>query len=330
MKVAALGRTRMLYDSILRVHEAGHEITLIGTCAAAPEYGVTARDFQRLARRLQCPFFDDARINRPQRLKQLGRARADAAISVNWLTLMGEEALGQFPRGVINAHAGDLPRYRGNACPNWAILAGEREIALTLHRMAAGLDAGPVLAQRRLALDDTVYIGDVYRFMEENVPSMFVEVLNGLQAGTLTERPQPSDPALSLRCFPRRPEDGHIDWARPAEHLARLVRASAEPFAGAYTYLDGRKLIVWRAHAERLPYPYLGAPGQVAEIRGSDGGVAVICGDGVLVLEVVALERGKRTAASAAIRSGRARLGLDLAAEVERLRAARRGGSRRS
>ena len=328
MKVAALGRTRMLYDSIQAVRDAGHEIVLIGTCAAAPEYGVTAREFRSLARRLACPFFDDARINRPERLKQIGRARADAAISMNWLTLMGDGVLGAFRHGVINAHAGDLPRYRGNACPNWAILSGEQDIALTLHRMAPELDAGPVLLQRRLPLNDAVYIGDVYRFMEANVPAMFVEVLNGLEAGTISARPQPDDPAASLRCFPRHPQDAQIDWARSAEHLARLVRASAEPFAGAYTWLNGRKLVVWRARAGRLPYPYLGSPGQVAEIRAKDGSVAVVCGDGVLVLEVVQPAGGKRGPASTAIGTARARLGLDLAAELDRLR--RRAGTAKS
>ena len=90
------------------------------------------------------------------------------------------------------------------------------------------------------------------------------------------------------------PADSRIDWSQPALRLDRLVRASAEPFAGAYTYLDGEKVIIWRARADRLPYPYLGIPGQVAEIWRESGEVAVLTGDGVLVLAEIETSAGIR------------------------------------
>ena len=92
------------------------------------------------------------------------------AISVNWPNLLTPEVLDLFPDGVWNAHAGDLPRYRGNAAPNWAILSGEDAVILTIHRMSAGLDEGPILAQRSFPLDETTYISDVYAFLDEAVP----------------------------------------------------------------------------------------------------------------------------------------------------------------
>jgi UDP-4-amino-4-deoxy-L-arabinose formyltransferase/UDP-glucuronic acid dehydrogenase (UDP-4-keto-hexauronic acid decarboxylating) len=214
--------------------------------------------------------------------------------------------------GILNAHAGDLPRYRGNAVPNWAILNDEADIALTVHVMADALDAGAVLLKRRLTLTQDTYIGDVYNFIETNLPDMFIEALNGMAAGTLTAIPQSTDVALSLRCFPRVGSDSLLDWQRPATELARLVRASAEPFAGAYSFRGLEKITVWRARASRLPYPYVGTPGQVAERFLSSQEVAVLTGEGVLLLQELQTPNTGRAPATEIIRSLRDRLGIDL------------------
>lgn len=318
MKVAALGRTKWLYDSILAVAERGHEIVLIGTCSAAPEYTVTEEDFARLAAKLNSVYFCDPAINRPNYIELVRNSGAEVAISVNWLTIIGQEMLDQFKYGVINAHAGDLPRFRGNAVPNWAILTGETKVVLTLHQMTVDLDAGPILLQRVFPLTPNSYIADVYHFIEQNVPIMFTEVVDRLAANEIIAREQPSDPALSLRCFPRLPQDSQIDWTQPAVQIARLIRAVGEPFNGAYTYLGENRLIIWRAHTEEAPTPYLAVPGQVAELRRS-GEVAVCTVEGWLVLEEVELEGMKRVKPRELIKSSRTRLGLNPADEIASL-----------
>lgn len=321
MRVAALGRTQWLYDSIARVAGSGHKVVLIGTSPEAPEYTVKEDDFARLARDLDCAFFTDPVLNRAEYLSLLRDTKADVAISVNWLTRIGKQIIDQFKYGIVNAHAGDLPRYRGNAAPNWAILAGEGKVVVTLHQMAEELDAGPILLQRELVLTNATQIGGVYRFITANVPEMFVEVLDELERRTLVPRPQPTDPAVSLRCFPRMPRDGEIDWRQSAEHLAKLVRASSEPFGGAYTFLGSVKLVVWQAEADCLPYPHLGVPGQVIERRPDTGEVVALTGDGVLVLKEVETASGGRARPCDVVKSTRARLGLDVAermADLER------------
>ena len=316
MKVAALGRTQWLYDSIRACRAAGHDITLIGTCQAASEYIVKEDDFAKLAIEINCPFFCDSRISRPEYVSLLRESKADVAISVNWLTLLGQEILDQFKHGVINAHAGDLPRFRGNAAPNWAILMGEPKVVLTLHRMTVGLDAGPIFLQREFPLTPRTYIGDVYKFIAANVSGMFVEVLEGLATHRVIPWEQPTDAALSLRCFPRLPADGEIDWRRPAEELARLVRASAEPFGGAYSFLDTQKLIIWRARSEELSYPYVGTPGQVAKIGRKSGEAWVVAGRGILILEEAETASAGRCRAAEVIKSSRVRLGMDVANKI--------------
>ncbi len=317
IRFAALGRTETLLDSARAAVAHGHELALVGTAPAAPEYSVGPDHFAAFARQVGAAYFCDPAINRPKYVEMAEQSGAAVAISVNWPTLIGSAMLDRFRHGVVNAHAGDLPRFRGNATPNWAILAGEQRMVLSIHRMVERLDAGPILAQRALPLTDQTYVGDVYRFLSHAVPELFVEVLDGLERSTLVAREQPDDPALSLRCFPRQPRDGELQWSQPAPDLARLVRASAEPFAGAYSFLDSNKVAVWRAHPERLAYPYLGVPGQVVEIRTGD--VVVLAGDGVLVLEEVETSSAGRTAAAEQIRSTRARFGAPATTDIAEL-----------
>ena len=285
MRFAAFGRTRWLFDSILALKEAGHEVTLIGTAPASREYKVGEEDFKRLAERLGCDYFFDSSINR---LEYVAKARSlclDVAISVNWPTLIGVEMRAAFNKGIINAHAGDLPRFRGNACPNWAILNNEKKVVLSLHQMNAELDAGPILQKKNFPLTDSTYIGDVYQFLDRAIPESYVEVFAQMENGSHVFAQQSLGPEQSLRCFPRVPADSGINWSQSAIEIAKLVRASSEPFSGAFAIMMEERLIIWRARAENLRYPSLGVPGQVIRIDTDRGEIWILCGEGILVLE---------------------------------------------
>lgn len=234
---------------------------------------------------------------------------ADIAVSVNWPRLLGSDVISLFPNGILNAHCGDLPRYRGNACPNWALLNGETEIGLCIHSMVSGdVDAGPVVLRDYLAVSDETYITDVYEWLDARIPTLMVEAIGGLQSGVLAPEPQPADPALGLRCFPRLPDGGKIDWSLPTDRVMRLVRASSHPFSGAFAHLgDGRKVTVWRARIFDHKTPFCAVPGQVMLME-PDGPV-IACGDGCIKLEDIELEGCPKAEAKAAVgRSVRARL----------------------
>lgn len=289
MRVAVIGRTRALLEAATRVAALGHEIPLVWTCRAEPFYGAREADFEALAGRLGATFVDDAAINSETSIARLAAAGCDVAISVNWLSVLGPAVLARFPLGVLNAHAGDLPRFRGNACPNWAILAGEPRIGLCIHEMVAEIDAGPVYLRDYLPLDEVTYIGDVYKWLEARIPAMLAQVVEELARGTAKAEPQGADPSAALRTYPRRPEDARIDWHSPAEAILRLVRASSRPFDGAYTTLEGKeKVTVWRAQRAQHPERFLAVPGQVCYRAGDDPVIA--CGDGVVQLTEVSVE----------------------------------------
>lgn len=308
----------MLASAARALHEHGHPVVLVAA-PAGPVHAADRAAFAELAEELSCPWLAAADLASPAALAAIARSGAEVAVSVNWPTLVPPPALAAFTHGVLNAHAGDLPRYRGNATIAWAILAGEPQVVLTVHVMDAGLDSGPVLAKRSCAVDDSTYVGDVYAWCEENVPAMFVEVLDGLAGDTLTPVAQPGPPHTGLRCLPRVPADGWIEWTQDATALARLVRASAEPFHGAHTALGSDRLTVWRAHAEPLAYDHLGVPGQVLARRADSGEVTVLTGAGVLVLERVQLADAAPVTAAELLTSTRLRLGLHVPAVLDDL-----------
>ena len=162
MRIAAFGRTRMLYDTVKLLSENGHEIVLIGTCKEAPEYDITAADFKDLAKNLQVPFFNTSSINSEEVISMLTACNADIAVSFNWLTIVGQSVIDAFPYGVLNAHPGDLPRYRGNACPNWAMLSNDDKVVISIHQMEPDkLDSGAIILKDSFSINKDTRIGEI-------------------------------------------------------------------------------------------------------------------------------------------------------------------------
>lgn len=290
MRVALIGRTGMLLHCAELLQRRGHQIGFVATCRAEANYDVKEADFEALAGDAGVGFFNSADINAPERVAELRAAQCDLGISVNWLSIIKEPAIAAFPHGIINAHAGDLPRFRGNACPNWAILADEPHVGLCVHQMEPGaLDSGPVLLRTHFPLGPNSYISDVYDWLNRQVPEQLVNAVDGLTDGSLNPKPQPSDLAQSLRCYSRRPEDARIDWRQDARAIHRVVRASSRPFAGAYSTLEEKqKVTIWRADFFEPKYPYLAVPGQI--IDEAEGDPVIACGTGALRLTDVNLD----------------------------------------
>ncbi len=308
MRVAIIGRTNILLEAAKQMHRRGHQIPVIWTCAAESFYNATENDFQSLAKEIDAEFVNETKINTAQNRDRLASYKCDLALSINWLTIIQKPVLDVFPLGVLNAHAGDLPRFRGNACPNWAILAGEQFVGLCIHLMAPQLDAGPVVLRDRMTIDNSTYIGDIYEWLDIRIPEMLVTAAEGLKDGSLPPEPQSSDPDASLRAYPRRPEDSRIQWTWTSQQILRMIRASSRPFAGAFTSLEGeRKVTIWRAIPFQHPGAFLAVPGQVC--FGAEGDPVVACADGTIRLTEIDLdgmspEEGK----SAILRSLRSRL----------------------
>lgn len=268
MKIAIIGRTEILYETACRLNASGHEIVCILTAKEAPEYTRGAEDFRKLAEQLHAPYATSAKIIDYRDF--LAASGADIAVSINYSGVIPGVITDLFPLGILNAHGGDLPRYRGNACQAWAILNGEEKIGLCIHRMIGDeLDSGDIIARDYLPIDIETTVGDVLNWIERVTPELFVHALSQLQLDPeFILKSQSKDPALALRCYPRRPEDGRIDWQKSALDIVRLVNASGQPYAGAFCLFEGRKLTVWSAKLGD-DEPFLAVPGQVTAITGN-------------------------------------------------------------
>jgi methionyl-tRNA formyltransferase len=279
MRIGVLGRTSWLIASAEAVAAAGHDISFVQTCAPESYYQTDALEYEALAKRHGAPFLSEPSIRKAMEFWR--SSGTEACISLNWPTLIPEAALGVFVHGILNAHAGDLPRYRGNACPNWAILNFEARVGLTIHRMTKELDAGPCLYKTHMPLDEETYIGDIYAWLAAAIPLAFVAAIDRLSGPDVL--PANAD-VRPLRAFPRRPEDARIDWRAPTRAILALVRASSHPFDGAITALEGQEIIrVFRATRFLPDFDFLAVPGQVC--LSNRGNPVIATGDGMVEIE---------------------------------------------
>lgn len=302
LRVGVFGRTEMLFEAARRICDAGHVVPIVGTCRASGHELKTEVDYERWAADIGAGFLRGPRLDQPDTIALLREARCDVAISMNWTGLITPIVRAQFTHGIFNSHPGDLPRFKGNACPNWAILLGEPRIALTIHQMSDELDEGPVASKSYFGIDAETTIADVYDWLRIEVPVQFSCLIDAIVQEKLNLMPQPTSPELGLRCYPRRSSDGRIDWTKSAENISRLVRASGRPFAGAFTMLEGDvRLIVWGARVEPHREPLMAVPGQVVYAAAGDPVIAT--GDGLLRLTDLELDGAVSNGAKLAVLS---------------------------
>ncbi len=210
----------------------------------------------------------------------------DFLFSFYYRSLLPAGLLASARRGALNMHGSLLPKYRGRAPINWAILKGERETGATLHYMVEKADAGDIVDQLSvpiLADDDA---REVFAKVTVAAETILARSLPKLAAGTAERRPQRILPG---QYFGRRtPEDGRIDWSRPAREIHDLVRAVAPPFPGAFADFGGERWDIHRTRVSERPAPRPGA-----WLFGADGGLYAACGGGgVLQLLSVVDARG--------------------------------------
>lgn len=200
----------------------------------------------------------------PERRDEIDRfvrsLEPDVGFAVGFRYLLAPETLKAPEHGWLNIHSSLLPAYRGRAPVNWAILQGERELGATLHVIDEGVDAGDIVFQERFELADHEDVADALRKLDTCYEVLVEKAVRALASDSLPRTPMP---AGKDRLWPRRTaEDGAIDWTRTAGEVVRLVRAVAPPYPGAFTWLSGRRLYIYKARVgPRLEAPM---PGLVA------------------------------------------------------------------
>lgn len=203
----------------------------------------------------------------------------------------------------INVHHGDLPRYRGRANINWAIINGRNSIGVSVHKVLPKLDAGGIYKMWDIPILDNDYIADIYSTVNHNIHKELPEIVKGILEKRIKPTPQVGEPTY---CCTRLPEDGAIDWAKPANEIRNLIRGISKPFPGATTSLyyknEFKNMIIWRADIPKEPRKYEGnIPGRVGRILKGTG-VEVLTGTHPLIITNVSLN-GKDYKADEVIKS---------------------------
>lgn len=232
------------------------------------------------------PVLEVANANSDECLEFLRRYSPDLLLVLGWSQILKDPLLSLPAIGVVGAHASVLPHNRGSAPVNWALIRGEDESGNTLMWLNAGVDTGEIIAQRAFPLELWDTCATVYGKVATSNQEMVAELIAQLEKGIRPGRAQPeTDEPLLPR---RRPEDGRIDWSSSATEVYNFVRALTRPYPGAFTQLEGEPLTVWSAGL--MPPGCLSeAPagtvlGPVVSPVHAAVGVAVACGEGVIVL----------------------------------------------
>jgi len=235
------------------------------------------------------PVFQPPKLRAPEAAADLEDLAPDLIVVVAYGQILPKRVL-DIPRyGCINVHASLLPKYRGAAPINKAIMEGETETGITTMLMDAGLDTGDMLVKRSLAIGPDETAGELHDRLARLGRETMEETLRQLCAGELA--PEKQDDNLTSYAPMLKKEDGRLDWSRPADELHNLVRG-LDPWPGAYTTLNGQLLKVARTRVAAGS----GAPGSV--VAADQEGVCVACGDGLLVVGELQLPGRKRLAAA--------------------------------
>ncbi len=218
------------------------------------------------------------------------------------------KAIIEVPRlGCINVHASLLPEYRGAAPIQWALLRGEEVTGITIMQLNERMDEGDILLQQELAIRTNETYGELQDRLAALGANALMETLVQLAAGTLCPRPQ--DHGAATLAPPIKKEEGRIDWSRPAEEIARMVRAF-NPWPSAFTLLEGKLLKIHRARA--LPTRSSEPPGTV--VAASDA-IQVASGNGRVAIDELQLEGRKRLSAHEFVRGSALAVGVRLGAD---------------
>lgn len=230
---------------------------------------------KRCALEHDLPVLQPATLRDEAVIHDLGALEADLAIVAAYGLLLPQAVLDLPGRGCVNVHASLLPNWRGAAPIQAAILAGDPTTGISLMQMTAGLDEGPVYAEREIGIGEEETAGELHDRLAVLGGELLVESLPGILSGDLQATPQDSEAATYAGKM--RSADAELDWQEPAPLLARKVRAY-NPVPGAWFMLDGERIKCWRATPLAA---YAGQPGVVS----TTGGLTVACADGALRLE---------------------------------------------
>ncbi|MGN8158518.1 bifunctional UDP-4-amino-4-deoxy-L-arabinose formyltransferase/UDP-glucuronic acid oxidase ArnA [Salinisphaera sp. SWV1] len=276
MKVVVFAYHDIGCTGIRALVEAGFDIAAVFTHADAPGEVPFFESVARLCARLDIPVHAPEDVNGPFWVEHIRALAPDYIFSFYYRNLLSADILAIPGEGAYNLHGSLLPAYRGRAPANWVLVNGEPRTGVTLHQMIKRPDAGPIAAQREVAIDADETALSLHRKLNAAAQALLADCLADFRAGRVTLAPQ--DETTASYFGRRTPADGELDWHLPADRLERLVRAVTAPYPGAFSFAGDRKLWVWEAAVVETTDQQAPAPGTVV----SASPLRIACGENLL------------------------------------------------
>ncbi|WP_024800459.1 methionyl-tRNA formyltransferase [Nocardia sp. BMG51109] len=272
MRIVSFGYQTWGRKTLQALIDSEHEVVLAVTHPASEDSykGIWSDSVEELAREHGIPVHLTERADE-ETIDLVKRAEPDVMVVNSWYTWMPRELYAMPTHGTLNLHDSLLPKFTGFSPVLWALISGESEFGLTVHRMDERLDAGDILVQRSLPIGpDATGTGLVLDGLEL-IPEVVNEALAALESGTAEWRPQNN--AERTYFHKRSDRDSRMDWHWDAVDLERFVRALSEPYPRAFSHYRGERVEILSATLSEARYG--GTPGRVVVVEG--GGV-VVCG----------------------------------------------------
>ena len=278
-RILFFGYSEVGHDCLSLLLERGDNVVALITHEDNPGEKIWFKTPALAAREKGVPVYTPEKVGTPEWVERIAQMRPDLILSAYYRSMISTKVLGLARLGAFNMHGSLLPRYRGRAPVNWAVLNGETRIGMTLHRMVKEPDAGAIVDQEGVEIGPRDTAEQAFRKVLPCARRVLARQVDALLAGTARETPQ--DPSQATYFGGRKPEDGRIDWSRPTVQIFNLVRAVTDPYPGAFTDVGAARLMVW--WAEPGSPAALGRSGRPGEILGLDP-LVVATGDGAIEL----------------------------------------------
>ena len=257
--------------------KAGYTISAIYTHADTASENHFFGSVARIAAENSIPVYAPDEVNHPLWIDRIKSSEPDVIFSFYYRNLLCDQILNSAKQGAFNLHGSLLPKYRGRAPLNWALVNGETETGVTLHRMVKKADAGEIIAQQRVAIADEDNALTLHRKLVDCATELLESTLPAMKHGNIVGTAQ--NEAEATVVGRRTPEDGRINWALPASQINNLVRAVTDPWPGAFAFAGTTKFVVWKAKV--LSTAHNVRPGTVLSAEP----FVVACGEGALEIQ---------------------------------------------
>ena len=293
-----MGTPAFAVPTLKKLHEKGHSIALVVTQPDKPSgrgKKLKKSEVKVAAEELNLEIFQPDKIKREENIEILKSYNPDVIVVVAYGQILSKEILSIPKYGCINVHASLLPKLRGAAPLNWAIINGETKTGVTTMQMDQGLDTGDMLLKSEVEIDENMNVGELHDILMDKGADLLVETLDKIERNKLV--PQKQDDSLSTYAPMLNKENRRINWNLPANNIHNLIRGLA-PWPTAYFTIDGNMVKVYKSTYSNENSDY--EPGYV--IKANNEGIFVQAKEGTVILQEIQMPGKKRMTVDAYLR----------------------------